>query len=218
VTELSDDRERALAMLASMGVSRETTGRFDRLVGELSHWKDAKNLIGSTDLGRVWTRHIVDSAQLFQLTPNAKRWLDLGSGGGFPGLVLGIILNERGEGEIDLIESNGRKCAFLRQAARATGARATIRQGRVEDLVGDYVGRIDVVTARAVAPLTQLLDWSKDLLRSGAVAIFPKGRNVEAELTRAAKSWKLEVEQRPSLTDREGRIVIVRSLEPRSAP
>jgi 16S rRNA (guanine527-N7)-methyltransferase len=205
-------------MLARMGVSRETVGRLDLLVQELSRWKDAKNLIGPADLGRVWTRHIVDSAQLSVLTPDAQRWLDLGSGGGFPGLVLGIILSDRQRGEIDLIESNGRKCAFLRQAARATGARAHIRHGRVEDLVGDYVGKIDVVTARAVAPLAQLLDWAKELLRSGAVGIFPKGRDVEVELTQAAKSWKLEVEQRPSLTDREGRIVIVRSLEPRSAP
>jgi 16S rRNA (guanine527-N7)-methyltransferase len=218
VTEPSDDRDQALAMFDRVGVSRETVGRLDLLVQELSHWKEVKNLIGPAELGRVWTRHIVDSAQLLELTPDAERWLDLGSGGGFPGLVLGIILKDRGRGEIDLIEANGRKCAFLRHAARVTGARAHVRQGRVEDLVGNYVGKVDVVTARAVASLTQLLDWSKDLLRSGTIGIFHKGRDVEAELTQAAKSWKLEVEQRPSLTDREGRIVIVRSLEPRSAP
>jgi 16S rRNA (guanine527-N7)-methyltransferase len=212
------DREAALGLLARINVSRETIGRLDRLVEELSSWKDAKNLIGPAELDRVWMRHIVDSAQLFGLTPGAERWLDLGSGGGFPGLVLGIILGGGQKGEIDLVESNGRKCAFLRQAARATGARARVRQGRIEDLVGEYVGKIDVVTARAVAPLEQLFAWCKDLLRSGAVAIFPKGRDVEAELTQAAKSWKVEFEKRPSLTDRDGWIVIVHSLEPRSAP
>jgi 16S rRNA (guanine527-N7)-methyltransferase len=213
----ASDRNGALALLEGMGISRETIERLALLVEELSRWKDATNLIGPAEFEQVWTRHIVDSAQLFELTPSAERWLDLGSGGGFPGLVLGIILASRKKGEIDLIESNGRKCAFLRQAARVTGARARVRQGRIEDLVVDYVGKIDVVTARALAPLSQLLIWCKDLLRSGAIAVFPKGRDVEAELTQAAKSWKVEFEQRPSLTDRDGRIVIVRSLEPRSA-
>jgi 16S rRNA (guanine527-N7)-methyltransferase len=214
---IAADRAEAIPLLETLGVSHETLGGLDRLVEELSVWQTKINLIGPAELDQIWTRHVVDSAQLFGLTQRAERWLDLGSGGGFPGLVVGILLKNCGKGQIDLIESNGRKCAFLRQAARVTGARARVRQGRIEDLVVDYVNKIDVVTARAVAPLSQLLLWCKDLLRSGAIAIFPKGRDVEAELTQAAKSWKVEVEQRPSLTDRDGRIVIVRSLEPRSA-
>jgi 16S rRNA (guanine527-N7)-methyltransferase len=214
---IAADRAEAIPLLETLGVSHETLGGLDRLVEELSVWQTKINLIGPAELDQIWTRHVVDSAQLFGLTQRAERWLDLGSGGGFPGLVVGILLKNCGKGQIDLIESNGRKCAFLRQAARVTGARARVRQGRIEDLVVDSVNKIDVVTARAVAPLSQLLLWCKDLLRSGAIAIFPKGRDVEAELTQAAKSWKVEVEQRPSLTDRDGRIVIVRSLEPRSA-
>ncbi len=214
---IAANRADAMPLLEQLGVSHETLGGFDRLVEELSVWQTKMNLIGPAEIDQIWTRHVVDSAQLFGLAQHAETWLDLGSGGGFPGLVVGILLKTCGKGQIDLIESNGRKCAFLREAARVTGARARVRQGRIEDLVVDYVDKIDVVTARAVAPLSQLLLWCKDLLRSGAIAIFPKGRDVEAELTQAAKSWKVEVEQRPSLTDRDGRIVIVRSLEPRSA-
>ncbi|GGC51581.1 16S rRNA (guanine(527)-N(7))-methyltransferase RsmG [Chelatococcus reniformis] len=203
------DRERALALRP---VSRETEERFALLESELRRWQAVKNLVGPDTLNRVWTRHIIDSAQLLDIVPGARHWLDLGSGGGFPGLVLGILLADSG-GHIHLVESNGRKCAFLRHAARITGASATIHEARIEDCVIRFAGQTDVVTARAVAPLDVLLGWTKDLLRTGTVALFPKGQDVESELTQATRSWKIDATLVQSLTDSAGRIVFVRGLE-----
>ena len=150
------DRQRALRLTP---VSRETEERLSLLVSELARWQAAKNLVSSATLADVWTRHIADSLQLFSLAGDKRRWLDLGSGGGFPGLVIGICLAEAGEGRIDLVESNSRKCAFLRHAARVTGARVRVHPSRIEGAIGGFTGKVDVVTARALAPLPQLLSF-----------------------------------------------------------
>ncbi|HVL72658.1 MAG TPA: 16S rRNA (guanine(527)-N(7))-methyltransferase RsmG, partial [Beijerinckiaceae bacterium] len=170
-----------------------------------------KNLVGPGTLDRIWTRHFADSLQLLDLAPSARTWLDLGSGAGLPGLVLGVVLAERG-GRIDLVESNGRKCAFLRHAARVTGAAARVHEGRIEALVSRFAG-VEVVTARALAPLPKLLAWNERLLKTGTVGLFPKGREAEAELTEARKSLRFEADVVPSRTDREGRIIRV-TIEP----
>ncbi len=207
----STDRETALALTP---VSRETLQRLDTLAEELRRWQGVKNLVGPKTLESIWTRHIADSLQLLDLAPDARRWLDLGSGAGFPGLVLGIAALERAGMQVDLVESNGRKCAFLRHVVRLTGAPVKVHAARIEAVIESFVG-IEVVTARALAPLAQLLAWAEPLLTTGATGLFPKGREVESELTEAAKSWTFDAELLPSRTDSEARIVRVHSLTQR---
>lgn len=211
----NDDRRRALRLTP---VSRETEERLALLVAELKRWQAAKNLVSGATLADVWTRHIADSLQIFRLAPEAKRWLDLGSGGGFPGLVIGICLAEVDGGQIDLVESNARKCAFLRHAARVTGAPVRVHASRIEDAVPDFVGKVEVVTARALASLPQLLDWCEELLRTGTLGVFPKGQHLDAELTEAARYWKIQATTVPSVTDDAARILMVRSAERRADP
>lgn len=201
-------------VLAASDVSRETSAKLDIFVSELGRWQRVKNLVGPATLAEVWTRHIADSLQLLELAPDARRWLDLGSGAGFPGLVIAIAIAERG-GHVDLVESNGRKCAFLRHVARLTGAPATIHEKRLETAVDGFVGKTEIVTARALAPLVDLVAWTQPLLKTGTTGLFPKGRDVQAELTEAAKSWRLETDLIPSRTDSDARIVRVRSLRER---
>jgi len=206
----NSDRARALRLTP---VSRETEERLALLVAELGRWQAAKNLVSGATLAEVWTRHIADSLQIYGLAPDAPKWLDLGSGGGFPGLVIGVCLAEQAGGHIHLVESNSRKCAFLRHAARVTGAPVTVHAARIEDVVGEFVGRVDVVTARALAPLPQLLDWCKDLLRTGTLGLFPKGQHLDAELTDSSRYWKIQASTVSSVTDGAARILVVRAAE-----
>lgn len=210
--EDNSDRLRAFRLTP---VSRETEERLAILVAELKRWQQAKNLVSGTTLDEVWTRHIADSLQLLDHAPQARRWLDLGSGGGFPGLVLGIQLAELG-GHIDLVESNARKCAFLRHAARVTGAPVTVHNARIEAVVDSFAGEVEAVTARALAPLPLLLDWCKELLRTGVTGVFPKGQHLEAELTAAAKYWKIQATTFPSLTDSAAAILVISGAEKRA--
>jgi 16S rRNA (guanine527-N7)-methyltransferase len=208
----NSDRLRAFRLTP---VSRETEERLAILVGELRRWQQAKNLVSGATLDEVWTRHIADSLQLLGHAPQARHWLDLGSGGGFPGLVLGIQLAELG-GHIDLVESNARKCAFLRHAARLTGAPVTVHNARIEDVVDGFVGKVEAVTARALAPLPLLLNWCKELLRTGVTGVFPKGQHLEAELTAAAKYWKIQATTFPSVTDSAAAILVISGAEKRA--
>ena len=197
--------------LDGFDVSRETFEKLVILVEELGRWQAIKNLVGPGTLRDVWRRHVADSLQLLDLAPAASRWLDLGSGAGFPGLVLAIAGVDRTI-RVDLVESNSRKCAFLRHVARLTGAPATIHNGRIETLLPDFVGKVEVVCARALAPLPQLLLWTEPLLTKGAVGLFPKGRDALSELTDAQKLWRFEAEAIPSRTDSEARILRVAHL------
>src|SRR4051812_39741691 len=137
-------------------VSREALHKLDILVDELERWQTIKNLVGPSTLSEVWPRHIADSLQLLAIEPQALRWADLGSGAGFPGLVLAIALAERAGAHVHLVESNSRKCAFLRPVARLAGAAATIHEARIEAVVSGLAGAVEIVTARAVAPLARL--------------------------------------------------------------
>jgi len=200
-------------LLAPFDVSRETFEKLSLLESELRRWQAIKNLVGPGTLDLIWERHIIDSLQLLAYAPDtAKLWLDLGSGAGFPGLVLAIAGQERGL-EVHLVESNSRKCAFLRHVARLTGAKAVIHAARLESVVPDFVGRADVVSARALASLATLLDWTAPLLKAGTIGLFPKGREVDAELTEARESWKFAAEVLPSRTDSEARIFRISSIE-----
>lgn len=206
----ADDPDMALA---DFDVSRETQQRFSVLVEELHRWQKAKNLVGPGTLDSVWTRHIADSVQLAAVAPGMKRWLDLGSGAGFPGLVIAILLIGEEGARVHCVESNGRKCSFIRHAARMTGAPVTVHNARLEDVVPSFVGKIDILTARALAPLSRLLDWTAPLLTTGVQGLFPKGDNALGELTEARKSWKFDVEMIPSRTDPRGQILRIGSLD-----
>jgi len=207
--DLSFDKTRALALTP---VSRETEERLDRYVQLLLRWQSKINLLSPSTLPELWTRHVADSLQLIPLAPQARIWADLGSGGGFPGLPIALA-GEAGT-MVHLIESNGKKAAFLREAVRVTGARAVVHHERTEKFGESCVETVDVVTARAVAPLKTLCDQAFPLLRGGAIGVFPKGQDVDVELTHAAKYWRLDVSKVPSKTSPGGSIVVVRSLEP----
>ncbi|MBZ6077012.1 16S rRNA (guanine(527)-N(7))-methyltransferase RsmG [Microvirga puerhi] len=204
--------EAYVEILRPFDVSRETSEKLALLEGELRRWQSIKNLVGPGTLDQIWDRHIVDSLQLLSLAPAAKLWVDLGSGAGFPGLVLAIAGIDRGL-EVHLVESNSRKCSFLRQVARLTGARAKVHEARLETVIPDFIGKADVVSARALASLDQLLDWTAPLLKAGTMGLFPKGRDAEAELTEARKSWKFDLDILPSRTDSDARILRISSIE-----
>jgi 16S rRNA (guanine527-N7)-methyltransferase len=215
--DLSADRARAIAFTP---VSRETAQRLDRFVALLLQWQRVTNLIAPSTIAHLWTRHIADSLQLIDLAPDARIWIDLGSGGGFPGLVIACALAERAGTMVHLVESNEKKAAFLREARRVAAVPATVHAERIEAFGLHFNGPADVVTARALAPLKILLEQSFPLLlphlgTSGAVALFPKGENVELEVSEASKDWNINVNLVPSRTDPAGRIVVVRGLERR---
>jgi 16S rRNA (guanine527-N7)-methyltransferase len=200
------DRERALALVP---VSRETEERLAVYVDLLRRWQRVKNLVGPGTLSEVWTRHIADSAQLLSLAPAARTWTDFGSGAGFPGLVVAIGLRETPGSRVHLVESNGRKCAFLREVARETGSPVEIHSARVEDVVAT-LPPMDVVSARALAPLPQLLLWAKRLIDAGTLGIFPKGEEFARESANLPADSGYGVEAVPSRTNPAGRILLVR--------
>jgi 16S rRNA (guanine527-N7)-methyltransferase len=210
--ELAADRARGLALTP---VSRETEARLDRFVELLLQRQQHMNLIAPSTEPVVWTRHIADSLQLLALAPNAKIWVDLGSGSGFPGLVIACALAGTPGVQIHLVESTGKKASFLRDAARLCDVPAIVHPERIADFVKHAPDRIDVVTARALAPLNKLLGEASPLLKKGALGLFPKGQDVGAELTEAAKCWKIQTSLVPSRTDPNARIVVVRELSPR---
>jgi 16S rRNA (guanine527-N7)-methyltransferase len=205
--ELAADRDRALAITP---VSRETLARLERYIALLFDWQGRMNLVAPSTLPHVWTRHVADSLQLLALAPGARIWVDLGSGAGFPGIVLACALADTAGAEVHLVESIAKKAAFLAAAVAETGAPATVHHMRIEDFVRRGEVRPDVVTARALAPLPRLLELAAPLVQKGAQGLFPKGQDVEAELTEAAKYWTLQSSFAPSLTSPESRILVVR--------
>ncbi|MCC6949362.1 MAG: 16S rRNA (guanine(527)-N(7))-methyltransferase RsmG [Bradyrhizobiaceae bacterium] len=208
---LEADRARALELVP---VSHETAARLDQFAELLLRWQRAVQLVAPSTLPKLWTRHIADSLQLIAHAPDAKIWVDLGSGGGFPGLVIAIALTERAGALVHLVESDARKAAFLREAARLTHAPVKVHAARIES-AAEQIGAVDIVTARALAPLPRLLELAQPFLRAGARAVFPKGQHLDEELTEAAKSWMIQSRILPSLTDPSGKILIIESATPR---
>ena len=188
------------------GVSRETRDRLAIYEAELRRWQKVKNLVGPSTLGEIWDRHFADSLQLADLA-EGEVWADLGSGAGFPGLVIAIA---RPNTQVHLVESDSRKCAFLRHVARATGAPAKVWEGRIEAVLPKLDPAPQVVTARALAGLDELLGLAAPLLSNGATGLFPKGRDHLSELTKAAESWIFEADAIPSAVDSGGRILRIR--------
>lgn len=203
------------AALALTPVSRETEARLDRYVSLLVEWQAKTNLIAPSTLPQLWTRHISDSLQLLDLAPNARRWLDFGSGGGFPGVVLACAMTEHDGATVQLVERNAKKAAFLREALRVTGAAGSVVLADIGDYVDSSQTPVDCITARAVAPLHMLLGFAAPLVQQGTKALFLKGQDVEAELTEATKYWNIEPLLHPSRTGGHGWIVELNTIERR---
>jgi len=210
---LASDKAAALRLTP---VSRETEARLDRYVDLLLEWQAKTNLVAPSTLPNLWTRHISDSLQLLILAPSAKIWADLGSGGGFPGLVLACALAETSGAAVHLVERNAKKAAFLREALRVTSSPGTVHLTDIEDSVDRITGPVDCVTARAVAPLHQLIGFAEPLVRQGAKALFLKGQDVEAELTEATKYWNIKPHLNSSRTGGHGWIVELDHIERRN--
>lgn len=196
---------------AAFAVSRETLAALDALVEVLERWAPRVNLVSRTTLAAVWHRHVADSAQLWRLAPpGARRWADLGSGAGFPGLVVAAMaLGSAPPLAMTLVEADARKCAFLGEAARAMGVAVTIRRTRIEAW---NEGGFDVVSARALAPLPALLPLVRARLRPGGVALLPKGREAAAELAALSTIDRSRLERLPSVT--QSASLILRWTEP----
>jgi 16S rRNA (guanine527-N7)-methyltransferase len=180
--------------------------RFQVLLGE---WNEVMNLVGPATMPTYWNRHAWDSAQLLKLAPDAKTWADLGAGAGLPGVVLAILLKDTPGAKVHLVESMAKRCKFLRVVVDELKLPAEIHNARAEEL--DL--RVDVVTARACAPMVRLLGYAQPYLKRGAVAWFLKGQDVASELAEAATYWKFESDLRPSLSDPRGQIVQVKGLK-----
>jgi 16S rRNA (guanine527-N7)-methyltransferase len=208
--------EDKVAALALTPVSRETEARLDRYVALLRDWQAKTNLVARSTLPNLWTRHVSDSLQLLTLAQGAKLWVDLGSGGGFPGVVLACALAETPGAMVHLVERNTKKAAFLREAVRITDSPAAVHLADIGDSVDRIDGPIDCVTARAVAPLHQLIGFAEPLVRRGAKALFLKGQDVEAELTEATKYWNITPDLHLSRTGGHGWIVELGHIERRN--
>lgn len=192
-------------------VSRETLARLKAYVALLEEWNTRHNLVARSTLADVWRRHVWDSAQLLPLIPStAARLVDLGSGAGFPGLVLACLLRERNGFRTVLYESIAKKCRFLEAAAARMALPVEVRNARMEEAAPEP---FDVVTARACAPLTKLLLYAQQFQGPATTNLFPKGQSVEAELTEAHKSWRMKAVRHPSQTDPSAAILEIR--EPR---
>jgi len=197
---------------ADTGVSRETLDRFKLWRDRLAQTNARTNLVGRSTLEQFWHRHALDSWQIYAQAEDAPRWADLGSGAGFPGLAIAFGLMDRAVqgASVTLIESIGKKAQFLTDVAEATAAPVTVLLVRVEHL--SEAPEVDIVTARAMAPLTKLLGYVHPFVEKGAVALLPKGRSFNEELTLARKSWTFELEVIPSLTSSEAVILKIRDL------
>jgi 16S rRNA (guanine527-N7)-methyltransferase len=224
--DLNADRERAIAMV---GVSRETLARLDRFTELLLAWQSRINLISPKAIPSLWTRHVADSLQLLEMVeppagssdPQATQhrtggiWLDLGSGGGFPGLVIACALAGVPGARVHLVESNLKKVAFLREVIRQAKLPAIVHAARIDTIATTLGGPVDYVTARALAPLPELCEMIAPWLKKGAKALLPKGQDLERELTEATKNWNIEATSVPSKTSKAGRILIVHALSKR---
>jgi 16S rRNA (guanine527-N7)-methyltransferase len=209
---LASDKAAALALTP---ISPGTVERLDRYVALLEQWQAKTNLVAPSTLPQVWTRHVADSLQLLDLAPDAKIWLDLGSGGGFPGVVLACALTEVPGAQVHLVERIAKKAAFLREAIRVTDAPGVVHLSEIGDIVEKWTDRIDRVTARALAPLHQLIGFVEPLVNKGATALLLKGQDVEAELTESTKYWNIGHKLHSSRTGGQGWIVEIDRIERR---
>lgn len=205
---MSDDRE---AFQRRTNVSRETLERLDAYARLLGQWTKAINLVSASTLDTIWTRHYLDSAQLLGLKCEGKNWVDLGSGGGFPGAVVGVLARElRPEINVTLIEADQRKATFLRTISRELDVPLRVLDQRIEDARPQTA---DVLSARALAPLDKLLRFSERHLASGGVALFLKGEKADLEIAAALEHWRFRCETHPSETDENSVVLKIGDVE-----
>lgn len=183
-------------------------GDLERFITRLTEANAVMNLIGPDTLPDVWNRHIWDSAQLLAHAPGAQSWADLGAGAGFPGIVLAIMLKTQPKSHVWLIDSLGKRCRFLQEVVDSLSLRATVLNGRAED----NAVTVEVVTARAVAPMEKLLGYAQPYLQRGATGLFLKGEKAEGEVAEARKVWQFKSNLSISRSDPRGRIVSVRGI------
>lgn len=198
-------------LLPGQNVSRETEAKLRHLVKLVEKWTTRINLVSAKSIDHIWTRHILDSLQLFRFLPiGATHWADLGSGGGFPGLVISIIAEELAEDlRVTLVESDQRKAAFLRTAAMDLGLLVDIRTTRIEST--EPLGA-DVLSARALGPLPQLLGYASTHLSASGIGLFLKGRSVAEEIDAARLDWRFDLIAHPSMTDAEAQILRIENI------
>lgn len=198
--------------VGSVDVSRETLEALQAYEALVRRWTPAINLVSKTSVDDLWTRHLADSAQVFAAVSAvaARNWVDLGSGGGFPGLVVAILAKEfRPDLRVTLVESDLRKATFLRQAAQALSLQVAVHSARIESLAPQDA---DILSARALAPLRDLLAFAERHLRKDGTAVFPKGARFGGEIEEARKSWAFDVDTKPSLSDSEAAILVIRNI------
>lgn len=193
-------------------VSRETLEHLENFEKEFLRWSSRINLAAPSTLSDLWRRHILDSAQLALLKPQALKWLDLGSGGGFPGAVMAILLRDRYGASIDLVESNNKKAAFLRSVLAEAQAPARVHACRIE-LAFERVAMPEIVTARALAPLPLLLQFASLWMKQGTMGLFHKGRDYASEVAESRNAWRFDLVEHRSRIDPESRILEISRLD-----
>jgi 16S rRNA (guanine527-N7)-methyltransferase len=198
----------AESFAARTGATRGQLADLTRFAALLGEWNQRINLVSDSSLERFWARHAFDSAQLILLEPEAREWVDIGAGGGFPGVVLAILLKGKAGAKVHLVESQAKRCRFLEAVVETLGLPAEVCCARAETLAI----AADVVTARAVAPLTRLLEFARPYMARGATGLFLKGQGVEAEIAEARKAWRFDVEAMASHSDPSGRILKIGRL------
>lgn len=198
--------------VAGLSVSRETFAALEQFAEFVRRWNPAINLVSKSTVPDLWSRHIVDSAQLFShCPPDAQLWLDLGSGGGFPGIVVAILAKElQPHLKVALVEADLRKATFLREACRTLSLNAHVHSARIESLPP---AQADVLSARALASLPALLTYADQHLNNAGLALFPKGTQYETELSDAQKSYKFDVKLFPSLSEPKAAILEIRNIQ-----
>lgn len=194
-------------------VSRETQDALEKFAHLFQKWAKAINLVAPSTLQQFWDRHISDSAQIYQLQPKPGVWIDFGSGGGFPGIITAILLNEANDGWVHLVESNQKKASFLRVALMETGARGTVHPKRIED-VREEVPSVDFISARAIADLDLLCEFSQPWMdKSPAVtAYFHKGRDYQSEIDKAHGRWAFDLVRHQSKIEKDSVILELSNL------
>lgn len=213
---MSPDRDGASETLDRFGfVTKAGRERLNRFVALLEIWQRTHNLVAASQLGELWGRHVADSVQLVEAAPDFREWVDLGSGAGFPGLIVAAVFADDPNRHFTLVESNNKKAAFLRAAIRETGANAAVASARIEQHSATMQGRADIVSARALASFDELCRLAYPYLHDESLLLFLKGQDFVHEEREAAKSWEYDLLTSQSFTDPSGCVVRVRNLKPR---
>ena len=198
-----------MSELSKLDVSRETFEKLEAFAELVRKWNPRINLVSKSSLGDLWTRHIVDSVQVFKFAEGSGVWVDLGSGGGFPGIVVSILNQEERHFDVTLVESDQRKCAFLRTAIRELKLEASVKNERIEEIKSLNA---DVLSARALADLTKLLGFTELHLKPEGTALFPKGQSWQREDAEARRNWTYGLESVPSQTNPEAAILKIKDI------